>query len=61
MAQEPERGNLKECFGKIKDPRIDRTKRHKLIDIMIITNLAVICGADTWVDIEMFWNSKKRR
>jgi predicted transposase YbfD/YdcC len=59
MAQEPELGNLKKCFGKITDPRINRTKRHKLIDILIIAILAVICGADSWVDVEMFGNSKK--
>ncbi len=59
MAQEPELGSLKKCFSKIKDPRIDRTKRHKLIEILIIAILAVICGADSWVDVEMFGNSKK--
>lgn len=59
MAQEPDLGSLKKCFGKVKDPRIDRTKRHKLIDILIVAILAVICGADGWVDVEMFGNSKK--
>ena len=59
MAQEPELGSFKKCFGKVKDPRIDRTKRHKLIEIMIMATLAVICGADSWVDVEMFGNSKK--
>ncbi len=36
MAQEPDLGSLKKCFGKVKDPRIDRPKWHKLIDILII-------------------------
>jgi predicted transposase YbfD/YdcC len=58
MTQEPDLGNLKKCLRKVKDPRIDRTKRHKLIDILIIAILAVICGADSWVDVEMFGNSK---
>lgn len=58
MTQEPDLGNLKKCFRKVKDPRIERTKRHKLIDILIIAILAVICGADSWVDVEMFGNSK---
>lgn len=40
------------------DPRIDRTKRHELIDIIVIAICAVICGAKTWVDIEDFGNSK---
>ncbi|PYP82140.1 MAG: hypothetical protein DMF61_27180, partial [Blastocatellia bacterium AA13] len=29
----------------MRDPRIDRTKRHKLIDILIIAICATICGA----------------
>ena len=42
----------------IKDPRIDRTKRHELIDILTIAVCATICGCDTWSDIEDFGNSK---
>ncbi len=38
-------------FREIEDPRIERTKRHKLIDIITITICAVICGADGWSEI----------
>ena len=58
MSQEPEVGSIVKHFGKIRDPRIDRTKRHKLLDILIIAICAVICGADNWVDIELFGKSK---
>jgi len=37
-----------EHFGDIPDPRVDRTKDHKLIDILFITLSAVICGCDDW-------------
>jgi predicted transposase YbfD/YdcC len=47
-----------EYFSDINDPRIDRSKRHKLIDIVTIAICAVICGADTWEDIELFGDSK---
>ena len=40
-------------FSELEDPRIERTKRHKLIDIITITNCAVICNADGWTDIEL--------
>lgn len=30
-----------------KDPRINRTKRHELMVILVIAICAVICGADT--------------
>lgn len=53
-------GCIEEHFGELKDPRIDRTKRHELLDIVAIAMCAVICGADSWVDIELFGNSKRQ-
>ena len=50
--------SIYEYFSELEDPRVDRTKRHKLIDIIIITICAVICGADTWIDIESYGESK---
>jgi len=38
-------------FSAIDDPRIERNKQHKLIDIITIAICAVICGSETWVDI----------
>lgn len=49
---------IEEHFSAIKDPRIDRTKRHKLIDIITITLCAVISGAESWDDIELFGECK---
>ncbi len=49
---------IEEHFGELKDPRIDR-QLHKLIDILIIAICAVICGADTWEDVEAFGKAKK--
>ncbi|HEX6034067.1 MAG TPA: ISAs1 family transposase, partial [Anaerolineales bacterium] len=49
---------LEEHFSKVSDPRVDRTKEHKLIDIIAIAICAVICGAEGWTDIENFGNSK---
>jgi len=50
--------NIERHFGKIKDPRVERTKRHKLLDIIVITICGVICGADDWVNIEIFGKAK---
>lgn len=41
-------------FSAIEDPRIDRSKQHKLIDIITIAICAVICGAEGWTDIETY-------
>lgn len=49
---------LIECFADLPDPRIDRCKRHKLIDIVVIGLCAVICGADGPTDMETFGESK---
>ena len=48
-----------ECFGELEDPRIERCKRHQLLDIITIAICAVICGADSWVYVEMFGKSKE--
>ncbi len=45
-------------FSELRDPRIERTKLHKLIDIITITICAVICGADGWNDIELYGKCK---
>jgi predicted transposase YbfD/YdcC len=43
----------------ITDPRIERGRRHNLIDILVIAVCAVICGAEGWKDIEDFGLSKE--
>ena len=46
-------------FSDLEDPRVeDRNKRHLLDDIFAITILATICGADNWVEIVEFANSR---
>jgi len=47
------------CFGRIEDPRLDRQKRHKLIDIIAIAICATIAGADGWVAIALYAKSKQ--
>jgi len=45
-------------FGSVPDPRLDRTKRYSLKDIIVVAVCAVICGADGWVGVEEFGKSK---
>jgi hypothetical protein len=45
-------------FSTLTDPRLDRRKRHLLIDIVVIAICAVVCGADDWVSIEAFGRAK---
>jgi len=46
--------SLGDAFITIQDPRIDRTKKHKLVDILIIALCATICGVEGWEEIEIF-------
>lgn len=46
-------------FGTLPDPRIDRCKRHNLIDIVTITLCAVISNTDRWEDIEAYAHAKE--
>jgi predicted transposase YbfD/YdcC len=49
---------LVEHFSSITDPRMDRTKRHKLIDILVIAICATISGAEGWQEFELFGQAK---
>ncbi len=46
-------------FGNIRDPRIDRRRAHKLIDIIVISICAVVAGADSFEEIEIIGNAHK--
>jgi len=46
-------------FCKLKDPRMDRTRKHNLLDIITITICAVVGGADNWVEVAEFGSSKE--
>ncbi|QEL19180.1 ISAs1 family transposase [Limnoglobus roseus] len=44
-------------FADLPDPRVDRTKKHLLGDILAIALCAVVCGADSWEEVEAFGES----
>ena len=45
-------------FSILEDPRIERNKKHSLIDIIVLTVCAVVSGAETWEDIEDYGESR---
>jgi predicted transposase YbfD/YdcC len=55
---EEEKTGFTKYFSNIDDPRIERNKQHLLEDILVLTVLAVICGAESWESIEHYGNSK---
>jgi hypothetical protein len=50
---------ISKAFGSLTDPRIDRTKRHPLINILTISICAIIAGCDDFQSISEFGKSKK--
>jgi predicted transposase YbfD/YdcC len=51
--------SLPKHFAGVADPRVERTKRHLLIDILVMAICAVICGADDWVGVASFGRAKQ--
>lgn len=57
--EEANKTSLQSIFEALEDPRVDRTKHHQLVDIIIIAILGVLCGAEGWVEIESFGKTKE--
>jgi predicted transposase YbfD/YdcC len=58
MEQESQEVAIREYFSDLEDPRW-HNRRHKLLDILVIAICGVICGADSWEDIELFGKAKE--
>jgi hypothetical protein len=49
---------LFDYFSELEDPRVARTRKHSLNDILVIAISGVICGIDNWVELEAFGKAK---
>lgn len=56
MARRP---TLVERLSSVEDPRVDRTKLHSLADILALALCAMLCGADTFTEMENFGRAKE--
>ncbi len=52
--------NIMHHFSKLDDPRVKRTRKHQLFDIVVITICAVIGDADTWVEVADFGQDREK-
>lgn len=41
-------------FENLTDPRVERTRRHELFDLVVVALCGTIAGSDSWQDIERF-------
>jgi predicted transposase YbfD/YdcC len=55
----PQDVSIARHFAELPDPRIDRTKKHPLTDILVIALCATIAGADSWEEVERFGRAKE--
>ncbi len=51
---------LLDYFTDVTDPRVERTKLHKLEDILAIAICATICGAQGWYEMAFFGQCKQQ-
>ena len=47
------------CMEEVPDPRSPYNQKHKFLDIIVIAVTAILCGMDTWNEIEDWAKSKK--
>lgn len=47
-------------FGPLSDPRLERTRRHRLIDIVVLALCAGLCGCNTWVEVAALGRAKRQ-
>jgi hypothetical protein len=59
LATESPVGLIETHFGNLRDPRALHSILHKLLDILVITICAVICGADNFVEIAEYGKEKE--
>jgi predicted transposase YbfD/YdcC len=54
-----ESGDFFVHFSVLPDPRMDRTKKHLLVDILFIAVCTIICGGEGFTDMEIFGEAKE--
>ena len=58
MQNEPPHLSLIEHFKALPDPRVDRTKDHELIDLLVIAICTLLCAGESFNDMEDFGKAK---
>lgn len=51
--------SLEECFGDMPDPRVEGRCDHMLVEVLLIAICAILCGAESWSEVEEFGNAKE--
>ena len=54
------RAGILRSFATLPGPRVKRTRKHELLDLVAIAICGVICGADGWAQIAEFGRCKRK-
>jgi predicted transposase YbfD/YdcC len=49
-----------DAFADIEDPRINRTKRHSLMNVLVMSLCGAVCGANGWEELEAFAEEREK-
>ncbi len=55
-----EKNKLLSYFSEMKDPRVERTKRHQIDDIIFIAIASVLSGVESWNEMEQYGIMKRQ-
>lgn len=47
-------------FGKVEDPRVDRTKRHSLINVLVLALCGAMAGASGWDELAIYARTHRK-
>ena len=53
------RTDLLHILRELPDPRVERTRLHKFEDLLLISLCALLCGAESFEDMELFGDTKQ--
>jgi hypothetical protein len=56
---DPMNASIVTHFQSLEDPRIERTKKHHLLDILVIALCTLLTGGEGFQDMELFGRSKR--
>jgi predicted transposase YbfD/YdcC len=51
--------SLEDHFGEMPEPRVEGRCEHRLIEIIIVAICGVLCGANSWSEIEQYGRAKE--
>ena len=51
--------SMEHHFQELEDPRAEKRVAHRLLDVLVIAICAVICGANSWPQVETFGQAKE--